>query len=244
MPSPWREEPILKPTADGSLTIFDPLSQSHFHSLHGAVGESLHVYIHGSSLPDRMNALSANSGSLNILEIGLGTGLNLLLTAAWVAEARSKTNCEPLVNYLAFEPRPLPADVLKPYYQRIDFPDPQPNPLSIQAVIEAIAFQHTSLELPGIATDLRFKAWMCGQNDWPLNHFDIIYFDPFGPGTAPDMWTIERLHELVLGLKPGGCLTSFSVSGTTRRILAQLPVRVERPPGFGRKREMLRVVRV
>lgn len=229
------DEPfVLHSTADGSITVYDTSTKSHFHSLHGALSESLHVYVHGTGLPQRL--LNAQV-PLEILEIGLGTGMDLLLTAGYVNISTA------LANYVAFEPRPLPECVVAEYYSRTVFPEPAPTNGQVDAVCRAIGQRVELLDLGRLRADLRFRPWEVGEGELQESSFDVIYYDPFGPGTAPDMWTRERLTELVYALKPGGCLTSFSVSGAARRILAELPVVVERPRGYGRKLQMLRVTR-
>ena len=60
-------------TADGSFTLFIPEVEETYHSTHGAVQESLHVFIE--------NGLKAcDKDVIRILEVGLGTGLNAALT--------------------------------------------------------------------------------------------------------------------------------------------------------------------
>ena len=68
-------------TEDGSDTIFNHEFNQHYHSTHGAITESLHVFIQTGLLPC-IHAFSTGNGNiqLNILEIGFGTGLNALLT--------------------------------------------------------------------------------------------------------------------------------------------------------------------
>ncbi len=55
-------------TADGSHTIFVPELNEHYHSVHGAVQESEHIFIkNGFDL--------CKADPLNIFEVGFGTGL-------------------------------------------------------------------------------------------------------------------------------------------------------------------------
>jgi len=65
-------------TGDGSYTLYVPSLNEHYHSLNGAIGESLHVYIQAGLMP-----LLKDHTSIHILEIGLGTALNLVLTEAF-----------------------------------------------------------------------------------------------------------------------------------------------------------------
>ena len=63
----------IKKTADGSSTLYVPELNEHYHSMHGAVSESMHVFI-------RMGLDKILKPSMMILEIGFGTGLNAILT--------------------------------------------------------------------------------------------------------------------------------------------------------------------
>ena len=60
-------------TEDGSHTIYLPEMDEHYHSTHGAIQESLHIYIEQGLLQLSLNEIS-------ILEIGFGTVLNAYLT--------------------------------------------------------------------------------------------------------------------------------------------------------------------
>ena len=66
-------ERILRITEDGSPTLFVQEMDEPYHSLHGAIRESRHVFI-------RQGLLTMQESALRILEVGFGTGLNALLT--------------------------------------------------------------------------------------------------------------------------------------------------------------------
>ena len=60
-------------TADGSSTISVPDLNEHYHSVNGAIAEAKHIYIDaGFKVIDKDH--------ISVLEIGLGTGLNALLS--------------------------------------------------------------------------------------------------------------------------------------------------------------------
>ena len=63
-------------TRDGSHTILLPELNVTYHSIHGAVQESKHVFIEAGL----KSLLPAAGIALNIFEVGFGTGLNALLT--------------------------------------------------------------------------------------------------------------------------------------------------------------------
>ncbi|MDZ7777750.1 MAG: hypothetical protein U5L09_20105 [Bacteroidales bacterium] len=93
-------------TEDGSHTIFLPEMQEHYHSTHGAVNESKHVYIDAA-----MMQVKPAEEALTILEVGFGTGLNALLTLGEAIRQNKKT------RYVALEPYPLDPEI----YERLNF---------------------------------------------------------------------------------------------------------------------------
>ncbi|MDR1112442.1 MAG: SAM-dependent methyltransferase, partial [Bacteroidales bacterium] len=82
-------------TEDGSSTLKLLCYNEQFHSLHGAITEAEHIYINTG-----LRALSDRE-PVNLLEVGLGTGLNALLT---LHHASGRT-----IYYHAIEAYPLTA---------------------------------------------------------------------------------------------------------------------------------------
>src|SRR5688500_7286892 len=97
-------KPKLLLTADGSHTLYHENLDETYHSKHGAVQESRHVFIK-SGLSFYLGKHPENK-SVNILEIGLGTGLNLLLTLL-VAKQNTGIN----FNYTALEAFPVSKEI-------------------------------------------------------------------------------------------------------------------------------------
>ena len=85
---------VIKDTADGSKTIFVEALDEHYHSIHGALAESRHVFIQSG-----LNAIEREN--VSILEIGFGTGLNTFIT---FLEA-PKFNLE--IDYVGVEAYPV-----------------------------------------------------------------------------------------------------------------------------------------
>ena len=69
-------------TSDGSHTMAIPEMQVQYHSKHGSIKESNHVYINAGLkyLWEETPFKQENAPAINILEIGFGTGLNALLS--------------------------------------------------------------------------------------------------------------------------------------------------------------------
>ena len=88
----------IQVTEDGSHTLFSEMAGQTYHSAHGAVQESRHIFISQLSIVNSQQLmvnsqrsmvngqLSMVGGDLSVLEIGFGTGLNALLTACWAKE--------------------------------------------------------------------------------------------------------------------------------------------------------------
>ena len=66
----------LKLTSDGSYVRSMCPIDEHYHSIHGAVQESEHVFI-------KYGIQTLFKSNIRVLEVGLGTCLNALLTALW-----------------------------------------------------------------------------------------------------------------------------------------------------------------
>jgi tRNA U34 5-methylaminomethyl-2-thiouridine-forming methyltransferase MnmC len=65
-------------TKDGSLTIISPTTGDTYHSMGGEISESNYVYIKNGLLKKLKDSNKVKS--INILEVGFGTGLNCYLT--------------------------------------------------------------------------------------------------------------------------------------------------------------------
>ncbi|MFW5657666.1 MAG: SAM-dependent methyltransferase, partial [Bacteroidota bacterium] len=87
-------------TGDDSHSLYLPELNEHYHSTHGAVQESQHVYIDAGLKQTVKNEVS-------ILEIGFGTGLNALLSLVYAV------NHNISIVYTSIEKYPLPEDVFK-----------------------------------------------------------------------------------------------------------------------------------
>ena len=85
---------IISETADGSKTLYMPSIDEHYHSVKGALTESMHIFID-------CGLRHSAAQSPHILEIGFGTGLNAYLTL--LEAEKEKRN----ISYTAIERYPL-----------------------------------------------------------------------------------------------------------------------------------------
>lgn len=209
-------------TADGSLTLRSATLDEQYHSLHGAVQESTHVFI-------RMGLEYVGKPQVDVLEVGLGTGLNLLLT--WVRALEGKCT----VGYTALEPYPLTSEVLRSLDHCADLAWPGLEEPFIQRMTEP---REEPWEAFG---GLRFQLLRQYVQDFQgVAVADVIYFDAFGPPTQPEMWSLDVFRRMYRALRPNGVLVTYCAKGEVRRTMQAAGFSVERLPGPPGKREMLR----
>ena len=210
-------------TEDGSHTIYLPEMDEHYHSVHGAIQESLHIYIGHGLLQTAKNEIS-------ILEIGFGTGLNAYLTYCY-AKGRNIS-----VNYLSLEKYPL----TETEYLQLNYPDtifPEHSLIFEQMHRSDWEINHE------ISSIFRLKKVKVDLLTYQFNsepQFDLVYYDAFAPGKQPEMWTDEVLCKVAESVKIGGILVTYCAKGTVRRAFSAAGFIMERVPGPTGKKEILR----
>lgn len=224
------EDAQIITTSDGSPTLYNPQLGEHYHSVHGAVQESRHIFIE-AALRHRLAQAIPTEG-LRLLELGFGTGLNALMTI----EALRGTDIA--VHYTSLELYPVPEAL----YRKLSFPLQMPERDSVLQELhdapwelEYTLSKATSFVLCKRQTDI--------ESYIPEAGLDLIYFDAFSPETQPELWSQELFARLYKASRPGAVLTTYCAKGEVRRRLTRAGWLVERLPGPPGKREMLRAVK-
>ena len=218
-------------TADGSRTLYVPALDEHYHSRHGARQESEHVFIQAGLAP-LLEAGLGQPGSrpLRVLEVGLGTGLNALLTS------RSARQAGAAVAYDGLETQPLSAEIvaaLAPEWEA------QPGGAGAQfAALHAAPWNAVHPLAPGFSLTKRLEAVQ--EAVLPTAYYDLIYFDAFAPAKQPELWTPAVFNRLLTAAAPGAVLVSYCAQGQFRRTLRAADWLTEKLPGPPGKREMTR----
>ncbi len=216
---------VIEQTADGSQTLFVPELNEHYHSVKGALTESLHIFI-------EMGLKHSAVPSPKVLEIGFGTGLNAFLSL--LEAERSGRD----IHFSTVERYPLGPDIT----DRLSYPE-LVSPLH-RDLFHALhsAPWNTSVRLTPHFTLHKIKADFTTHTF--DSNYDIVYFDAFAPEKQPEMWTPEIFALLYRQMNPGGILTTYCAKGAVRRMLQAAGFTVERLPGPPQgKREVLRAVR-
>ncbi len=215
-------------TADGSSSVFVPHFDEYYHSVHGALQESVHVFIDAGFL-FKIN----NSKELSILEIGFGTGLNTFLTFLEAEKYNAK------IDYIAIEKFPLERNIFEAlHFNTItDDANKQARFMSMHTLEwNKKSKVNTHFSLTKLHIDvLNFKA---------SNRFDIIYFDAFAPTAQKELWTTAVFTAMYDALKNEGVLVTYCAKGEVKRILKSVGFVVQSLPGPIGKREMTRAIKL
>jgi tRNA U34 5-methylaminomethyl-2-thiouridine-forming methyltransferase MnmC len=216
----------LKETSDGSHTLYNSVLNEHYHSHHGALQESRHVFIQAG-----FSKVFTAGNTIRILEIGFGTGLNALLTLM----ESVRLSCP--VVYTALEPFPLSAGIIRSL-----------NYTSLPGLSDYTSvFQQMHSLAEG---KQQINAYFLLERSLhPLDQFspsgmyDLVYFDAFAPEVQPELWTEAVFQKLYDCLAPGGILVTYCAKGEVKRNMKKAGFLIERLPGPPGKREMTRAMK-
>ena len=212
-------------TADGSHTIFVNGMDEPYHSTHGALQESRHIFIkHGLQ--------TVKKKSVRILELGFGTGLNALLTL--------------------IESIPLDLDIYYHAVEKYPLADSEYSRLNYEKLVKespkgTLKGFHTcpwgeNVQITDNFTLFKEKADFRSMN--PPPHMNLIYFDAFSPDKQPELWTSTIFDTIARAADPGAILVSYSSKGLVRRAIASSGFEVHKAEGPPGKREMIRAIKI
>ena len=182
---------IIQKTEDGSPTIYLPELDEHYHSVHGAIQESSHIFIQAGlrSLP---------AGHIRILEVGFGTGLNAFLT---LLETFNNPNLS--IEYFTVERYPLSTDIT----EQLDYPHLlAPDRADLFAALHRAPWDKPvnitpAFTLHKIEGDIATV---------PLpDDINLIYFDAFAPEKQPEMWQQPIFDRIACHASPQSVIVTY-----------------------------------
>lgn len=220
----------IRTTNDGSKTLFINDLSENYHSHHGALQEAEHVFIKNG-----LNLI--NNYEINILELGFGTGLNVLVTI----NEYLKTDKNHIINYFTLEKYPINESEIEDleYFSHFDNPELK----NIYQKIHQTDWEK-SIE---IIKGFNLKKIQCDFfeiENISLPKINLVYYDCFGARVQPNLWE-KPLFEMVSDkMDVNGLLTTYSSKGSVRRILKELNFEVEKKQGPPGKREMINAIKL
>ena len=211
-------------TEDGSPTLWIEEYSEPYHSLHGAVQEAMHVFIHTG-----LGSIASARQTIHILEVGFGTGLNALLT--WDYAQLHKLP----VSYTGTDPFLPPPSLLK----GLNYPVYCRSPYAEQAYAKILSSFDGSRV---IKIDELFSLQVIQEDfrkiSYPDESYDCVFFDAFRPEIVPELWEKQAMQFLYNALSRCRILVTYSTKGQVRRNLSACGFLVEKVPGPPGKREI------
>lgn len=208
-------------TVDGTVTLYVPELDEHYHSVHGAKQESMHVFIKAG-----LELIAESKKEIRIFEMGFGTGLNAFLTYQFA----DKNHCK--IDYCSVEKFPLEENII----EKLNYAEGNEKEVfrklhETEWNKQIIISDFFSLEkIKGSAEELNFAE----------KKYDLIYFDAFAPRVQPELWTDLIFQKMYDSLNENGILVTYCAKGEVRRSMKRAGFTVEKLPGPPGKREMTR----
>lgn len=216
-------------TGDNSQTIRHPENGETYHSVHGAITESICVFINAG-----INYLNSQGITrFDIFEMGLGTGLNALLTAMY---AKHRENLD--FHYDAIDTLFLKNNLVEKltYPHMVKFED-------ADVVFNQIHSMPIN-ETKSLIKNFHFQKQQIDFHSFiPSKKYNIIFYDAFAPNCQPELWNISSFEKLNSMLVINGIVTTYCAKGQVKRDLKSCGFEIEALPGPPGKREMTRAIK-
>lgn len=219
----WRETgPVARDFADIYFSAEDGLAETRA------------VFLEGCGLPEGW----AERQCFVIGELGFGTGLNFL--AAWQLWNETRP-ANGWLHFVSVEKFPFRREIAKAAF--VAFPElaelsrqllakwPQPlkGPHRLRFDDHRVTLTVFHDDIASALTQIETKV-------------DAWFLDGFAPASNAAMWADHIWPGLARLSRPGARVATFTVAGVVRRGLQSAGFKVEKKPGFGRKRERLEAV--
>lgn len=217
-------QPII--TKDGSHTISIPEMNVTYHSHHGAIQESMHVFIDAGL---KHITTHLQKSDITIFEMGFGTGLNALLS--FIEAERNQLK----IHYTAVELFPLHEEEINVlnYCEQLRRNDLEP----VFHQLHQCEWEKDVVITPFFTLYKKKIDLINLSISQPVN---LVYYDAFAPAAQPELWTKEIFEKLITILAPDGILVTYCSKGDVRRAMQAAGFNVEKIPGPPGKREMVR----
>lgn len=224
-------EAIIKPTKDGSTTLYSPRFDQHYHNPNGAVAESRYIFFETTGITEEIR----QQHSFNIFETGFGTGMNLIL----LLDTLEKETYSGAITYLSVEAYPISEETVS----KLQFGENSGLEKYIPLLEKIFREAKPGMNRFEIGTDHTLLLYI-GQFDHLFNKelisktFQFILHDPFSPEVNAELWTADVFQKLISISGPNALLTTYCAASSARAAMAVGGWYVAKNRGALGKREM------
>lgn len=215
-------------TDDGSSSLYLPQMDETYHSTHGAMAESEHVYIKTGL----KYLIERGEKEISLFELGFGTGLNTILTYLyWNNRSDIK------INYTTIEKYPIDKDIVN----QLNY-----NGITDNSELKDVFLQLHNLEWSvqkEIGKGFTFAKYKSAIEEFETTQkFNLIYYDAFAPSKQPEMWQLTVLEKIRDMMQPNGVLVTYCAQGQFKRNLKQLGFELDMQAGPKGKTQITRAI--
>jgi tRNA U34 5-methylaminomethyl-2-thiouridine-forming methyltransferase MnmC len=222
---------IIKPTEDGSYTIAIPAMHVTYHSKHGAMQESMHVFIKEGLHCFVNENKYPSSRTIHVFEAGFGTGLNALLSLQYAVQHNRQ------VLYETIEAFPLTIEEAS----QLNYTSLLNEDLKQSFVAMHECEWNETIQLHALFSFKKIKADL--QQFATGQKFHVIFFDAFDPKAQPELWTEAIFKEMFDRLYANGVLATYCSKGIVQRAMKAAGFKIEKLKGPPGKREIIRATK-
>lgn len=229
----------IEETQDGSPTLHSDFFQESCHSKAGAVAETLHNYVYGTQVLDKIK-----EAPVCLFELGFATGLGVSCTLEEIKKLktnRSSHSTQPTKLFpLSFISCELDQELAQEFLKRLQESGYIRN-LSLVSNSNLSYFHgdfcdsFVAGELIVLVGDIRetLPLW---RNHKKFQKFHAIYQDPFSPKRNPTLWTKEWFDLLKTCSEESVSLSTYSSTKAVWKAMMAAGWAVFAVKGYGQKR--------
>lgn len=203
-------------TKDNTETFINEEIDESYHSFTGAVEEALKKY----AIPCKIKEF-AKTGKITILDVCSGIGYNSAMAIDVALEENPE--CEIEVIGLEYDPKIIekiqevnPPIKFYQYYKEI--------------TAKNLQFKQGKVNVKIILGDARETC-----KELADKYFDAVFFDPFSPKKAPDMWQVDFFKEMYRVMKDKAIIATYSCARIVRDNMAAANLFYDDGPIVGRR---------
>lgn len=219
----------LKTQRSGAMAVYDQRAGETMHPGRGPWEEANRLYVRGSGLarllrepspktatagPDRHVDAGHSAQEVVVFDVGLGAAANALAAIACRNALATRGHAVRPLRLVSFENDLGALRFALAHAAELDYP------LGHEPALEALIDHARWDEAPGLTWELRLGNFSELIHEEP-SRADIVFLDPFSPGTNPAMWSVPTLEGIFRRGRPDAAmrLVTYSTAPATHAAL-------------------------